>query len=132
MKNKKQGASLLFLFCFFIMLTTAQAEVVPIAGVAYDVEQSMKVNLQTLLNKRVEIMLINGRRISGVIENVGSKMLHLKKLSGKDFFDALIDLQDIVAVETQFRQIKRRKIKIKEKEKEKKPEEIKEHIDSKI
>ena len=123
MKNKKQGVFLLF--CFFIILPIAHAEVVPIAGVAYDVEQSMKVNLQTLLNKRVEIMLINGRRISGVIENVGSKMLHLKKLSGKDFFDALIDLQYIVAVETQFRQIKRMKIKVKEKE-------PKEHTDSKI
>jgi len=41
------------------------------------------------------------------VKNVGNHFIHLEKLDGKDYFDALIRIENICSVEAQFRKIQR-------------------------
>jgi hypothetical protein len=44
------------------------------------------------------VVLSGGTEITGKVENVGNNTLRLSQLSGKDYFDAVIDLDDVSAV----------------------------------
>jgi hypothetical protein len=48
--------------------------------------------------KTVTVVLSGGTEITGKVENVGNNTLRLSQLSGKDYFDAVIDLDDVSAV----------------------------------
>ncbi len=87
---------------------SAAANIVNIAGVSYDVNASITDNLKTLTGKKVFITLESGKTFSGKLKSVGKKMIHLEKLDGKDFFDALIKIEDISAVDTRFREYETR------------------------
>jgi hypothetical protein len=85
----------------------AKSKVVPIEGVSYNVEATMADNLQSLLNKKVSVTLDSGKIITGFIKFVGNHMIHLEKLDGKEYFDALILIEDISAIDTKFRDLQR-------------------------
>lgn len=102
---KNSNLLIVIFFSIISINTTLQAEIVPIPDTNYDVQNDFKINLSTFIGKRVQLILTNGHEVSGTIKNVGEKMVHLESLSGKDFFDALIRLDDISVVEAQFRQI---------------------------
>lgn len=84
----------------------AKAALVPVAGVDYQVDGSMKDTLKTLIGKKVYVHLDSGTTLSGYIKAVGNHLLHLAKLDRKDFFDALIKIDRIIAIDTQFRKYK--------------------------
>jgi hypothetical protein len=44
--------------------------------------------------------------LQGYVKSVGSGLLHLEKLAGKDFYDALLRIEDISAIEAKFRDMK--------------------------
>lgn len=81
----------------------AGANPVPIEGIAYNVNASIADNLKALVGKTVFIHLDSGASFAGVIKTIGPQLVHLEKLDQKDFFDALIEIQHIVAIDTQFR-----------------------------
>lgn len=85
----------------------AQAKVVTIQGMKYQVGASMQDNLKSLVDKKVYVTLASGKTFSGFIKEVGDHLLHLEKLEGKDFFDALIRIEDISAVDAKFRNFER-------------------------
>jgi hypothetical protein len=85
----------------------AEAKSVPIEGMQYNVNASLADNLQSLVGKRVYITLDSGKTLSGRVKAVGNHLVHLEKLDGKDYFDALILLEDISAIDAKFREIKR-------------------------
>ncbi len=102
---------LLALFCAAAQTafssTDARAEVVSIEGVSYNVNSSIAANLKTLTGKKVYITLTSGNTFSGSVKEVGSHLIHLEKLEGKDFFDALIRIDAISAIDTRFRDYQR-------------------------
>jgi hypothetical protein len=51
----------------------------------------------------VVVTLNSGKTFTGNVKDVGNHLLHLEKLEGKEYFDALIVIQDISAVDTRFR-----------------------------
>ncbi|HAZ12472.1 MAG: hypothetical protein A2X86_16770 [Bdellovibrionales bacterium GWA2_49_15] len=54
--------------------------------------------------KRVSLLLSNGVSYTGLVSDVGSHFVVLSQLGGgKDFFDALIQLEQISALEVQVR-----------------------------
>jgi hypothetical protein len=53
--------------------------------------------------KPVELQLRNGHSYAGKIGEVGDHTVLVKELRGKEFFDALVRLDDIVAVEVRVR-----------------------------
>jgi small nuclear ribonucleoprotein (snRNP)-like protein len=101
---------MVFLLVTLLMpLTTAGAasNVVPVEGVGYNVDASMADNLKALLGKQVYVTLESGNTFTGFVKVVGNHLLHLEKLAGKDYFDALIRIDSINAIDTRFREVKR-------------------------
>ncbi|MCP4021590.1 MAG: hypothetical protein GY729_07095 [Desulfobacteraceae bacterium] len=91
---------------FFLTLATfsyAGSKPQPIEGMSYDVNTTIADNLKTLVGKKVSVTLDSGNVLSGTLKTVGSKSIHLEKLDQKNFFDALIRLENIIAVSAQFR-----------------------------
>jgi len=85
------------------VMVHAQPGIVEVEGVGYNVNASMADNLKALIGKKVSITLDSGKTLTGTVKAVGGQLLHLEKLEGKEFFDALVRLEDISAVYTRFR-----------------------------
>ena len=99
--------ALAILFCG-VMLTLpagvqAQPKVVSVEGVSYNVGSSMEDNLKALAGKKVAVTLASGKTITGMVKEVGGHLVHLEKLEGKEYFDALIRIDNISAIDTKFR-----------------------------
>lgn len=94
-------------FCLFPLKADAKPELVAVEGAAYNVHSSLVENLKTFMGKKVYITLNCGKVFAGYIKEVGDHLVHLEKLDGKDYFDALIPVSRISAIDTRFRQLKR-------------------------
>jgi len=81
----------------------AEMQVAPVEGVGYNVHASLGDNLRALVGKRVYLTLDSGKVFAGTVKSVGDHLLHLEKLEGKDFFDGLIRIDRIDAIDTRFR-----------------------------
>jgi hypothetical protein len=101
--------TILFYVAVFMLPSVAEAktEVVAIEGISYSVNSSLADNLKSLIGKKVYVTLNSGKTFTGFIKEVGNHLMHLEKLDGKDYFDALLRIEDISAIDTRFRDIKR-------------------------
>ncbi|MGH7231479.1 MAG: hypothetical protein ACREJU_09000 [Nitrospiraceae bacterium] len=59
---------------------------------------SIKQALEHEVGKRVRMKLVSGQDLDGKIIKVGSQAVHLAELTGMDFFDAVIRLDQVGAV----------------------------------
>jgi len=114
MKNNAKLLSLLatavlFSTVFFTFSGQAAAspKVVAIAGMSYNVNASLTDNLKALVGQKVSVTVVSGKTISGYVKEVGEHLVHLEKLDGKNFFDALIRIENISAIEAMFRNYQR-------------------------
>lgn len=48
--------------------------------------------------KRVAIRLDGGEELEGIVTRVGDQLVHISKLSKRDFFDAVVRIEKIGAV----------------------------------
>ncbi len=111
MKKKEKlfcsmGTVIVFLFItsIFILPSLADAKAKPIEGVSYFVKASIKDNLESFMGKKISVTLKSGSTFTGTIKAIGDNLIHLEKLgSGKDFYDALIRIDEIIAIDAQFR-----------------------------
>ncbi|MGA2731934.1 MAG: hypothetical protein ABSG35_04895 [Syntrophobacteraceae bacterium] len=69
----------------------------------FDVNTSMMENLAALKGKSVTLTLSSGQTITGIVSDVKGNLLHLAKLSQKEFYDALVAIDHITAIETKVR-----------------------------
>ena len=60
-------------------------------------------NLTALKGRTVTVTLTAGQSLSGTVKEVKTGLLHLEKLAGKEFYDALVVIEDISAVEVRVR-----------------------------
>jgi small nuclear ribonucleoprotein (snRNP)-like protein len=81
--------------------------VVELEGVGYNVQSTIADNLRALTGKSVTITLTSGKQFSGKVKAVGPHMLHVEKLDGREYFDALIRLEQVEAIDTRFREVQR-------------------------
>jgi hypothetical protein len=58
----------------------------------------MKEILASYEGKRVAVRLDSGEEVEGIVTTVGDQLVHLSKLSKKDFYDAVVRLDRINAV----------------------------------
>ncbi len=98
---------LLLAVTIFCLPAAVMAKSVAIEGISYNVNATMTDNLKLLVGKKVHISLDSGATFAGTVKKVGQHLLHLEKLEGKDFYDALIRLKDITAIDTRFREFQR-------------------------
>ena len=100
---RQAGAVLVAAMLLLPAVGQAEMKVVPVEGVGYDVGASLVDNLRTLVGKRVYVTLDSGKVFAGTVKEVGDHLLHLEKLDRKDFFDGLIRIDSIGAIDTRFR-----------------------------
>lgn len=50
------------------------------------------------INKRVIVRLETGENLEGFVTKVGDNLVHLSKITGRDFFDAIVRIDKISAV----------------------------------
>ena len=59
---------------------------------------AIKVNLERQVGKRVRLRLISGQDVEGTVVAVGTAGVHVGRLAGMDFYDAVVRLDQIAAV----------------------------------
>jgi hypothetical protein len=91
---------------FFIIPSQSEARVTNIEGAKFDTSISLADNLKGFIGKHVYLHLKSGITLQGYLKAVGNNLIHLEKLAGKDFYDALISIEEISAIEAQFRKMK--------------------------
>jgi small nuclear ribonucleoprotein (snRNP)-like protein len=110
-KLSSMGILLAILSCVAVLSHSAEAKakakVAAIEGMRYNVSASLQDNLKSLIGKRVYVTLDSGKTLAGFVKEVGNNLVHLEKLEGKDFFDALIRIEDINAIDVKFRDFQR-------------------------
>ena len=101
--------AVLFSIAFFVLPKegVANSKVAAIEGMSYNVNASLVENLKSLVGKKVSVTIVSGNTLSGFVKEVGTHLIHLEKLEGKDYFDALIRIENISAIEAKFRSYKR-------------------------
>ena len=60
-------------------------------------------NLAALTGKAVTIHLAGGQSMTGIVKEVKNGLVHLEKLSQKEFYDGLVSIDKIAAMETRAR-----------------------------
>ena len=59
---------------------------------------AIKVSLERQVGKRVRLRLVSGQDVEGTVVAVGTAGVHVARLAGMDFFDAVVRLDQIAAV----------------------------------
>jgi hypothetical protein len=109
-------------FCLLALLTAAlwwmaspffhphtlaqQKKVTVLEGISFDTAASLSDNLKAFIGKDLIVHLKSGKTLQGYVKSVGNGLLHLEKLAGRDFYDALIRIEDISTMEAKFRDMK--------------------------
>jgi hypothetical protein len=92
---------------FFEAKAQAQQKIMTaLEGVGFDTAASLADNIKSFSGKDVFVHLRSGKTVQGYVKSVGNALIHLEKLSGRDFYDALIRIEDISAIEVKFRDMK--------------------------
>jgi hypothetical protein len=64
---------------------------------------SLADNLTALKGKTATVFLSSGQSMTGIVKDVKDNVLHLEKISEKEFYDALIRIDMISAIEARVR-----------------------------
>jgi hypothetical protein len=85
-------------------LVTAPA-MVSAQEVKYELKVSAKLSDVLVENtgKRVALKLVSGEEVEGTVTSVGNALVHVSKLTGKEFYDAVIGLDKITAIRMRMR-----------------------------
>lgn len=59
---------------------------------------TMRSVLEKQVGQIVDIRLESGEKMGGKLEKVTDKLVHLSALTGAEFYDAVVDIEDISAV----------------------------------
>ncbi len=87
-------ATVLALGLFVVSPAIAIAQEKPV----FNPSISVKDNLSANVGKRVSLMISAGEAVEGTIEKVGDHFVLISRLSGKDFYDALVRMDDVKAI----------------------------------
>ncbi|MDD5223469.1 MAG: hypothetical protein PHE84_05725 [bacterium] len=112
MKNRKSGRVITMALVLLIglaagsalMVKNSPAQEAQKAEVAQlNVNFTVADNLTALKGKTVTVDLSSGQSLSGTVKDVKNGLVYLEKLVGKEFYDALVVIEDISAVELRVR-----------------------------
>lgn len=86
-----------------VTLQAAQAASDPKEYVQLNAAIPLADNLIAMKGKAVAVTLSSGQILMGVVKDVQNNLLHLEKISQKEFYDAIIRVDLIVAIEARVR-----------------------------
>ncbi|MGZ5022727.1 MAG: hypothetical protein ACXWAX_09085 [Chthoniobacterales bacterium] len=84
---------LLFLSLFFCCLTLTFAQSLDLQP-----NDTMQSVLQRQVGQSVELRMKSGEKIGGKLEKASDKVVHLTQLTGAEYFEAAVAVDDIAAV----------------------------------
>jgi hypothetical protein len=61
-------------------------------------DDTIRTVLEKHVGQSVDLRLRSGEKLGGKLEKVTDKLVHLSQLSGAEYFDGVIGLEDIAAV----------------------------------
>ncbi len=85
---------LVSLLCFCLCCSAALAQ----TRVDLQAGDSMKSVLEKQVAQLVDLRMKSGEKIAGKLEKVTDKLAHLSSLTGAEFYDAVVNIDDIAAV----------------------------------
>jgi hypothetical protein len=97
MRKMMIGSMLLCAFCFAGNVAADDNKIDVKAGT------TMKDILADNTGKRAAIRLASGEEIEGTVTTVGNSLVHISRLAGKDFYDAVVAIDKISAVRMKMR-----------------------------
>jgi hypothetical protein len=86
--------------CAFLLLSLGSFAAVAADEGGFSVKsgQDLKSVLKDQTGKVVSLRLGSGDDLTGTVVSVGDHLVHLSKLSGRDYYDAAVDLGDVQAI----------------------------------
>ncbi|MBU2622643.1 MAG: hypothetical protein KKD92_10035 [Proteobacteria bacterium] len=75
----------LFSVGFLTVPGKAEAGVVPLEGIKYDVNFSLEDNLKSFVGKKVYVTLDSGKTFAGIVKETGNHLLWLENWTAKSF-----------------------------------------------
>jgi hypothetical protein len=92
--------AILLLTLIFVMISFSSVPCVfaEESGFQFGKDNALQVNLLQFKGKTIEIQLKSGGLLAGKLSEVGAQSILLKELRGKEYYDALIVIDDIAAV----------------------------------
>lgn len=101
MKVKNIVITMFTLIMFFLAPTTLMAaEEIEVSLTGAD---TMGVTLEKLSGKRVSLNLESGMDLTGTVKKVSQHLVHISKLTGKDFYDSIVRIDSINAITVRVR-----------------------------
>ncbi len=82
------------LLIFFALVTTGWTE----GPLVLQPNDTIQTVLQRQVGQPVEFRMKSGEKLGGKLEKLNEKMAHLTQLTGAEYFDAVVVLDDIAAV----------------------------------
>jgi hypothetical protein len=61
-------------------------------------EDTVGTLLSKQVGKKVSLKLTSGEEMGGVVRSVGDRLVHLGELTGNEYYDGAVDLEDVQAV----------------------------------
>ena len=95
--------ALTIIFGFNLLISTKNVPAAETDAAQFNVNTSMMENLVVFKGRSVTLYLASGQTITGVVNDVKGNLLHIGKISQKDFYDALVAIDRISAIEMKVR-----------------------------
>lgn len=81
-----------------LVLLLASAALSQEAKMSVSKEETVRTFLTKQVGNKVTLRMSAGDEIGGTVKAVGDKVVHIEQVTGKEFFDAIVDLEKIDAV----------------------------------
>ena len=82
----------------FILMSTLATASMAADKVAFANDDTPATVLTRQVGQKVEIKLKSGEALGGTVKAVGTKSVHLAAITGREFYDAVVLVEDISAV----------------------------------
>lgn len=80
------------------LMTTLASSTIAADKVGFTASDTPATVLKRNEGQKVELRLKSGEKLSGKVTAVGEKSLHLSELTGQEFYDAVVLLDDVSVV----------------------------------
>jgi small nuclear ribonucleoprotein (snRNP)-like protein len=77
-----------------LTMTTAIAQ----SPLGFQTSDSIATVLKRQLGQRVELRLKSGEKLGGKVESVGEKLVHLSAVTGMEYYEAAVVVEDVSVV----------------------------------
>jgi len=101
--SRKISRGKIRIIVFFTLMCMMVSSIAPLAfseesGFQFGKDYALKTSLLQFKGKTIEIQFKSGGQLAGKLSEVGTQSILLQELRGKEYYDALIVIDDIAAV----------------------------------